>query len=437
MITQAPKPSSIGMKHAMGFLAALCLLLISVTPLSATAGQLFPHCTGIDVREIQRPLTPNSREAIIYKYRVIRKAKGTNPTVIYIPGGPGQTSMDGTMNALKTVPEEFGLVATDPRGAGCNSSPNKELPDQAFSTAAVAGDVNAILISESLDPQQVYIYGSSFGTVAGSTISNLRNNNGELPLRGLILEGTLGKNFVDQEYSLQYTKQWQTYKSKRLPIESKRVLESVDWPLSTTRKSFSSFINGYLLLGGFQKLGHPLDIPMQLLETPQGRLELERNYLVASKDQPISEIAQLNGEKLWANIWCGELHNEGDQWANSFVGSDITVERSIGEDSKRCRGVKLNHPFDSASLKIREPIIYFQGANDPATSLEQARHHFESNNSTATKVFYLFPEMGHPPFGVIQILKQCGHKIWRAINEQRSVLEELNRCGFEAQLHTK
>src|SRR5262245_144928 len=63
------------------------------------------HCSGADVVRIERPLFPDlaspprasesKSQTFQYAFRVLRRSPSpTAPTIVNIPGGPGQTSME-------------------------------------------------------------------------------------------------------------------------------------------------------------------------------------------------------------------------------------------------------------------------------------------------------------------------------------------------------
>src|SRR5437763_560877 len=93
------------------------------------AGTASPDpCSGLEVHSIQRPMVPGvaaGSAKFNYKYRYI-SGDASAPTVIFIPGGPGDPSMQfRNARGAFGFPASFGVVLTDPRGAGCNKLPGK------------------------------------------------------------------------------------------------------------------------------------------------------------------------------------------------------------------------------------------------------------------------------------------------------------------------
>ena len=223
-----------------------------------TASANTSACNSPDVISNQIVLDQTGR-AFEYKFKLVRQAQEGFPTVIYIPGGPGQTSMDGNLNQPKAVPSKFGLILTDPRGVGCNYSVNLTAND--FRTIYLASDILSILQKLSLAPEKTILYGASYGTYLTTMTADLNSRRGNNPLRMLVLEGTLGKAFVGPEYLNQYSSAWEKFLSRNGGDNFKiQIIEAVQ-KNHLDESTFASFLNGYLLLGAWGSAGHVLDLP--------------------------------------------------------------------------------------------------------------------------------------------------------------------------------
>jgi hypothetical protein len=75
-----------------------------------------------------------------------------------------------------------------------------------------------------------------------------------------------------------------------------------------------------------------------------------------------------------------------------------------------CDGRPMAHPFNSATLPMGAPIIYMQGDDDPATTLQNARYHFEGQTGSR-RSFVTVRTGAHFPFG---LLAECKEAIWDA-----------------------
>ena len=104
-----------------------------------------------------------------YSYKVF---PGTDPnaaTIVFLPGGPGGTSISVERDE-DHAPASYTLIATDPRGVGCNAAPSSDYyPDEFYSSLHFADDVIAIIEREKLD--NYLIYGVSYGTQLATMVA--------------------------------------------------------------------------------------------------------------------------------------------------------------------------------------------------------------------------------------------------------------------------
>ncbi len=94
--------------------------------LRAGAESATDPCLAKNVRAAR--ITKNSSVTFDFKYAVIRTASPGSPTVLYVPGGPGGASI-GDDSIPPLIPDEYGLILTDPRGVGCNDSRKSKFSD--------------------------------------------------------------------------------------------------------------------------------------------------------------------------------------------------------------------------------------------------------------------------------------------------------------------
>lgn len=372
-----------------------CILLNCYTAFAET-----DFCQAKDVYSSSVILDQTGRP-FDYKFKLVRKAAVGFPTVIYIPGGPGQTSMDGNLNQTKTVPSEFGLILTDPRGVGCNFNSNLIADD--FKTANLASDILSILEKLNLTPEYAILYGASYGTVLATTTAELNRRLGNKPFRLLVLEGTLGKAFSGPEYLNQYTSAWEKYVARNGGENYRvQIINAVE-KNNLDKSSFASFLNGYLLLGAWGTQGHVLDIPLKLLQSDFEKFKTE--YFTPGADYDTSNDTVKMYLTLWSQLWCREISNPGDGQQLVFENGKLIV-RPIedGKNDKSCNGAKPDRLYDSKAFSLREEIVYLQGEDDPATSAAQAYYHFQNQKSSNKRTFILFKQLGHAPSAIVQIL---------------------------------
>ncbi len=146
----------IGVLRTINFTAAILLLTASAS--QANSQTLGSHCSSSAVREVSRPSYSDGRSGVFkLRYGVAEREDPDPPLIIFIPGGPGQTSMDAPLS----YPSDFGVVRTDPRGVGCNA--RQSIPTDSFSSEAIAKDILAIV--RDLKPKRYFIHAISYGTI--------------------------------------------------------------------------------------------------------------------------------------------------------------------------------------------------------------------------------------------------------------------------------
>lgn len=93
-----------------------------------------------------------------------------------------------------------------------------------------------------------------------------------------------------------------------------------------------------------------------------------------------------------------------------------------------CLSIERTMPYDSSQHQIEDiPIYYFQGDNDPNTSLDQAKYHFENQNSP-DRQFIEVAKGGHNPFSIH--LKDCQVELYKAIAKGNNLNNLLDADGF-------
>jgi pimeloyl-ACP methyl ester carboxylesterase len=144
---------------------------------------------------MERPLFFDRKDSptFAYSFKLYPGYDAMSPTVIFLPGGPGATSigpgvMRGTL--LPQIPPEVSVLATDSRGSGCNAAPSAETyPDAFYDARASAGDILAII--EQLQLEHYVIYGIAEGSVIGTIVASRAEAKNMAP-RALVLEGAIG-----------------------------------------------------------------------------------------------------------------------------------------------------------------------------------------------------------------------------------------------------
>jgi hypothetical protein len=93
------------------------------------------------------------------------------------------------------------------------------------------------------------------------------------------------------------------------------------------------------------------------------------------------------------------------------------------------KGYALDRPYHSADYQIQKtPIIYIQGRLDPATPLDQAKSHFE-HQETKNKVFVQLDNYAH---NALDGLWPCQSSLWDSLEKGVQSLEDhIRNCQRE------
>jgi pimeloyl-ACP methyl ester carboxylesterase len=387
-------------------------------------------CDFAGVRSISLPWYHDQKNSnkFVYKYRVYRKPEFNKPTVVFIPGGPGQVSINNLIATDKLIPIDWGLILTDPRGVGCNDDKNILYPPVFFKTEYIATDILGAIIDSQIPISSIILYGASYGTVVATEIADIAARQGLESFKQIILEGTLGRSFIQKEYASEYETQWELYFSS-LSEETKTALKNINTIITPSLlNSWSDFLQEYLLVGGFQNKGHILDYPISLLLSANGKEELVSQYLNSTIQ---SSTTLSNSDQLWANIWCGELNSEGDTWEPIFDTKASRLKVIQKQDNFRCHEVKQNSVYNASLKVIRENIIYFHGEADPAVPLWSGQYHFNNIQGSGYRILYIFPKMGHSPLRTLNMFNDvCGANVIQSVETNSATLNLIKDCGF-------
>jgi len=377
-------------------------------------------CTGKDILRIERPIFPDQQSSPTFQY-AFQVKKGSDPkapTVIHLPGGPGQRSMGiGPTN----LPSRLTEIFTDPRSLGCNGG--GKFPIEALNTEYLASDILAII--KTLKLKNYFFHGVSYGTML-ATVAAFHAEREGYPPRGIVLEGVLGRALLPGETGQGFIDQWNLLK-RRLAPEVQIALRGAS-PLGHPQKTWGIWIKSMLSFGEIPGYGDVLFNQLSYLKPsadPSLRKKLRHSLNLAGKEEKKSERFLL----LNRAISCREITEEQGE-----IESDVRFEHGefVKNTPNYCGNLRLDRPFDSARYPLRSPIFYFSGARDPNTPLALAHYHFE-HQTKARKYFVLVPGASHNSLS--QNLDDCADKVWNAIVSDPSTLSvALSRCALTAKL---
>lgn len=369
-----------------------------------------------------------------YKYE-IRRAQPGFPTLVAIPGGPGQ-GLIGSMKTVKSgdfIPDNYGIILIEPRGVGQNNFG----PDQSkeiYSTENVSADILKIIKIEKL--KNYFVHGQSYGTVVATVLGNQLSSTSIPKPKGIILSGVLDERFNDilSGYNFQLARLYSYFS----PLQKEKILKNL-------RKLSDEF-------GENQRIFAVLFINTLTpnIEDPSsnGRntLNMKRFFELLSEDnfdssdQAMSffqETAKSVGKiknnmgpylrnySMEETIKCRELTNN-DGMLDLYFDFDRFQIVSNFSDCKQ-KGYVLDNPFFSKNYQINDiPIYYIQGLLDPATPVQGARMHF-NNQKSSQKIFVQLDNYAHT--GLIG-LWPCKAELWESLESGISEFSKfITRCN--------
>lgn len=393
-------------------------ILPLVTPLFANA--LPSYCYSETVHEIQRPYA-GQKGTFSYRYGSGSEILPDDKVVVFIPGGPGQTSLDMSI----ALPSEFKLVRIDPRGVGCNE--NSALENADFNSETLARDVLAVV--RDLKLKNYMLQGISYGTIVATMAASLAAEEKVPAPSAVVLEGVIGRAFHNQEYIQGYLDAWARVKTK-ISAEVLNLFRKTSLPFGFTSEQWAAWLSSSLIYGELPDSDEYILTELPNLDSGHG--EDARKFLRNRIARGIAEPSPAK-TKLYRQIACREFVPDVRDVKFDF---DLVGGELVATDKNLCSGLQLDRPFDSERYQISSPIYYFSGALDPATPLPQAQWHFDSQQGEA-KTWVIVEKGGHQALSAN--LSDCSNDIWRAIgeNDSKKMREVLKTCALKTQVRGK
>lgn len=377
-----------------------------------------------------------SRKPRSYVYE-IRRAKNNAPTVIEIPGGPGD-GLIGDMDNIpgsSLVPDDFGIVAIDPRGVGKNNF-GLDQDGMKYSTQAIVSDILQIIKSEGFT--NYLIHGQSYGTVVATELGAELSKQNNIPKpKGIVLSGVLSKVIADPTKS--YSEQLQRITSQ-LSLEQQALLRTnlksiLAENFKNNRKAFVEAIFGGLVLTAESDIGFGSNSPnfKKFIEMLASEKIDQSNAVYSAIQFEASNVPAVilprtimkRSGTMSEEIHCTELGTYSEDADVNFDFDKFSF--SIRGSDCQAKGYKLVHPYNSKNFQIFNiPIYYFQGDLDPATPEASAFEHFQAQLN-APKLFVEIKGLAH--LSLIG-LKKCENGLWESLLAgPASTASLLNRCS--------
>lgn len=368
----------------------------------AVQAQALPrHCTSEAVVSVERGT---------WTYRAhLNDPEGrTGPTVIFIPGGPGQTGFQTPL----AYPDEFRVVRTDPRGVGCNAT--TALQDSDLSTRETAHDI--VLLIRKLKLKNYLLHGISYGTMVATMVARLTAEQGLTPPKAVVLEGVLGRAFHEGEYDQAYLQRWQQSRPL-LPPKALTALEATA-PFGVPAAQVAAWLSMLLNYGeradGSSLLGDQLASPDESL---------------AFRIRALTRPADPDRARVHRWITCHEIASDMRDLQFDF---DLKDGRLTRNQRRLCGELSLTTPFDSARWPSPAPLYYFSGGLDPATPPWQADYHFAHQKGPRTLI--RVSRGGHAALS--GSLMDCQQPLWQAMAQGQDLRPALSGCAMTTELRT-
>lgn len=381
-----------------------------------------PQCTDVDgIHHVVRPLYPDDPASPTFQYAV-RLEAGTDPSlpvVIYVPGGPGGTSIADGRDTLP-IPAELSVLYTEPRGVGCNRVETIDDPAGFFGTERFADDILTAVADLGID--EIVIYGHSYGTLLGTVTASLAEERG-IAVRAVLLEGVVGGPFRGDADITGYQAEWEKVKAQ-LPVAAD-LLSQPTLPLGFDGEAWGDFLHAYLPFGGITDpyYGPVNFVSLQLVPLEIGADTTALEAAVAGATAA-AQVIDPDQALLYEAVACHELAD------SSFFGVDL-VDGALVPLEDACADVEVDTYYDVADWPIAAPITYLQGTADPNTPVDQARAHVDAQPGS-DRSFVEVQGAGHQPFFLN--LRDCAPGIWEGILAGSGPL--LDACSWPTTLST-
>lgn len=364
-----------------------------------------------------RALIDDTGKSVNVPYKFFyRHPVAGKPTVVVVPGGPGSPSIytDDKRESLKDIPNEFGLILTDPLFAGQNSSFMLALPNgseknfrNAVSSEQVAADIEMAI--KAVAPTKTIIYAQSYGTVPGTILAS------HLPPENttLILDGTWSRAFSQKEYNDGFLKQWKMESERLGPEKMRRFAAAV--------KEFESPYHSSMFADRVTptRVGDAIQISIML-----GKLESllsdPSEFWILTYSDAFDHSPNFFGDL----IGCREMTPDGVSGSEFIFDGELkSVEGS--ECVTILKGLPLRL-YDAQKYPVKSAIIYLSGESDAATPAWMVKDH-AAREPMARKYFVSVPNGSH--ISLERDLVKCAGDFWHGLESSPEAgVAALQRC---------
>ena len=351
----------------------------------------------------------------------------SEPTIIYLPGGPGLPSI-----GIRSHWTTGNFVNIDQRGVGCNYASEHNRANDAITTWQAVRDIGYVI--RHLGLKDFIIYGHSYGTVSATQLAfHLENDLGVRP-RAVVLMGTVGHKFgAMRAWHMSHIDQWQRLKSE-YPKVALLFANGALPNLGGTRAEWGRYLFNVGNL--YRASGKQLEALYDELSTfasggSEGAVMQSIREKFHGEDPPYYPSVPSYISFVFTRISCQEIFNPLDFYGKSIDRNGdmkLTISPNTPQNNDMCGGIAERDPYDSKNFQLQSPLIYIQGETDPQVPLSQAYYHFLNQNLSSHKEWILVERGSHSPLD--DALESCSEQIWNAIKQGDSVSSLLTSNGY-------
>lgn len=379
------------------------------------------------VTTLERPMFPDRDGSPTFGYS-FKQYPGANPdatTIIYLPGGPGQTGIE-EMRDPAYGPLEYSFIETDLRGIGCNAPEAADhYPGEFYNSVYFADDVISII--EHLGLEDYVLYGISYGTQLATMVASRLEARG-LPLpRALVLEGVLGTAFTTgtpTDYAA-FQERWRAVRDSTDESIRSQLLADPP-PAGLSSEEWGAGITGALPLGAGPDWANMnfLFVLLQYL-SPAAPADVQAQFPTIMRQLGASPVDAL-GQRLHEEVSCREI-DETEFVSLRLDGGELVPS------TFDCEDVPLSAAYSASDWPVHAPIYYFSGTDDPNTPPWQARTHFDAQSAAQRQLVHV---TGGGHNSLLINLTDCASSLWQAVAAGAGFEPALATCSWPHELES-
>ena len=417
--------------------------LISEGPNQGGPVPLVP-CEAPQIHEVSVPLRyENPTDGTIrYRYQVRPPSEPTQPTVIFLGGGPSfsyiepggipsvgidallntdqSDASDQSTNALGIapfisifrIPDTWGIVMTDQRGTGCNRLAEGFGSDDFLSTATFVQDLQSIVTDLNLD--NYVLFGTSYGSMVATIAASALTPSPAVTMLDSVFAQADPPTFGEDVLTAAWQQTWgdlspdvqAAFQTPTLPGGA----SALDWgtylstqylTLEIPPGSVASELERMLQSTGVRMTADTLqdEFSGEATELSEVTGYAERLEAEASFD----ENPQV--KRILESVYCREMA-ETVRLTFSLSSDALSI---LPGPVDHCAAVQLDRAYSSAEHPIPSPIVYINGDRDLSTPHERAWSHF-MNQTQSDRTYLKVLDGAHG--AISELSSNCLSNLW-------------------------